>query len=254
MTMPECWRPLSGQGLNLIYAPQGSPVLEYINELRQADVKTNRPDLKAFSKQPGAADSRREISPPADREPVSEQVSVRQVSAVTVASRAVADTRSEPLQSGWAGGLKQPWAQYAAKAKPGRPLLWTYPEAGLDLAGESSKTRSNLIRKIIGALNLPAGSNNFWPHRSRPDTSTSDEREYFFQGLKWLSPSFVLLFGPEALADACPGAEYVKYTFISVQGRLHLILPTLHSLEAEQEFAACLNFLSPFIKSLWRGG
>ncbi|MBQ4132194.1 MAG: hypothetical protein IJD04_00465 [Desulfovibrionaceae bacterium] len=276
LNMPECWRALNSQGLYLVYAPEGSAVREYANRLKRkintskAPVTAVRkhPDIVSPPVSPGGCDTRFPISDNAAATysarggpSASARADIQQTGAETGAapqpdvSRASSAPRPDlPLLPAWLSGLPYPWPLYADKVKPGRALLWTYPEAGLDLAGQGSKERSTLIRKIIGALGLPAGSSNFWPHRSQPEAAAPGENEYFSRGVAWLSPSFVLVFGANTLAAINSELKFAKYTFISVQGRLHLILPDLADLENEREFSACIEFLSRFTRSLLRRG
>lgn len=115
-----------------------------------------------------------------------------------------------------------------------------------------------MIRAIISRLKLPAGSSNFWPHRSRPEEQKDGETGYFRQGLEALNPKFILVFGELALGDISPGTTFKKYTYISFEGRLLLMLPDMSELalqtDASQELDACLVFLSTFAKPLQRGG
>ena len=254
LTTPESWRALNGQGLYLLYAPPGSAMLAAVKALEQA---AGQPPLSA-AKAPGTLNARLRENNPVKIQPRPD-AGIKDLPPEPIATAATArplppTALSFPeagiLPESWFSRLSQPWLQYLPKVRPGRALLWTYPEAGLDLGGKSSKARSTLIKKIIAALQLPAGSNNIWPHRSDPETSLPKERDYFFAGVSWLEPKFVLLFGPETLSAVNPEAVYKKYTFISVQGRLHLLLPPLNALEEEQELAACLLFLTPFTKSI----
>ena len=234
----------------------------------------NRPDARPDAlpapqrEQTGAAPS--SVTRPAPQSSASGSAALPSASA---APASVASTRSSsragrpepasahtPVQTpvhSWSAGFKAPWPAFAAKTQAGRALVWTYPEAALDLSGQSDQAgpeRGALIRKLIGALKLPGGSSNFWPHSSRPGQADPDEQDYFLRGVKHLSPKYVLVFGPESLAAIHPETGYEPYKFVSLYGRLYLLLPPLEALAADSEFTACLEFLSKFTKSLQQRG
>ncbi|GFM38560.1 hypothetical protein [Desulfovibrio psychrotolerans] len=55
------------------------------------------------------------------------------------------------------------WQQIWGKVRVPSPVVWTYWSLGEDLCGTANPERGALLRRIIGALQLPAGSSVFWP-------------------------------------------------------------------------------------------
>lgn len=140
-----------------------------------------------------------------------------------------------------------PWRQVWAKTKPS-PLVWTYPELGSDLLGQSGlhgAPRSEFLRNLIGSLRLPKGSSAFWPlHfalQEGQDTvlsASSDAHEpgtitnevgasaYFQWGLAALRPSALVMLGTSCIADT--GLELTLHTPFTQQihsGLLCILLP-----------------------------
>lgn len=141
-----------------------------------------------------------------------------------------------------------PWREAFAKAAPA-PLLWTYGELALDLAGKGDKARSGFLRAIIGALSLPRGSSVFWPPAVLDETGRpAAEPALFLAGLNLLAPKVVILLGASAIASAAlPLSLNTPYTQQIFQGRLYILLPEFSVLlqgnSAEQ---ACAYLRSAF--------
>lgn len=256
LTVSELLRSWSYQGVEYIFAPEGSPLREFIKPAKAAPSSnaTKMPGPKIIS-DPAASSIRQQAVPPQPKKlgqqfdrpvPVAPAVPAAQCSPVPDSKNAV---------EGFAGSdWPEVWLTYAQKVQAGRPLLWTYPEAGLDLAGQGDKWRSEIIRKVISGLMLPAGSSNFWPHRSQPQAASEGEVGYFLQGISALNPKFILAFGSDTLSGISPETKFKKYTYFSFEERILLMLPNISELATQAELDACLAFLSTFAKPLQRGG
>lgn len=251
LTVPERWRSLTYQGVQYLYAPVGSPLRNFIDTAKSTQqsqplvAKTAIPAKSVVVAQTPPVALKNSLPPLATHHPP------EQKSSSPVSKKA----QSLPRKTGLAEpDWPAPWLSFVEKVQAGRSLLWTYPEAGQDLSGKNDKQRSELIRKIITTLQLPAGSSNFWPHRSDPKNSNEEEKAYFLKGLDSLNPKFILVFGPEALADINPEAEFAKYTYTGFNGRLLLSLPSMDELYTSSDLELCLSFLSTFTKSLQRPG
>ena len=254
LTSSESRRALVCQGVEYLFAPQGSSLRELIESAQEASVK----DASSFSAKEGAAKPVfTEDAPQAlPRQSESPSANVARGEPEGRGQAAPSPAKRPPkAESGDFPGpdWPEPWRSFILKTQPHRPLLWTYPEAGLDLAGKGNKARSELIRGIISALMLPAGSSNFWPHRSGAQKGGEDEIEYFLAGVRKLAPRFILVFGEEALAEVMPEAIFKKYVYVNFEGRLLLILPSMDKLANPAEQEACILFLTPFAKPLQGG-
>lgn len=250
LIIPECWRSLSYQGVHYLYAPEGSSLRKFIGTtkaLQQAQPLAAKPVIPAKFVESAQLSTSSPGSPHAPKySPPKPATNEQKINKIIVQNPPSAQEKLGFAEPDWPAI----WLSFVEKVKAGRALLWTYPEAGQDLSGKGDKQRSDLVRKIITTLNLPAGSSNFWPHRSEPQVSKAEENLYFLKGIDVLNPKFVLVFGPEALADINPEAKFVKHTYINFKGRLLLILPSMDELYTPSDLDVCLSFLSTFTNSL----
>jgi len=127
------------------------------------------------------------------------------------------------------------WQALFARTKPA-PILWTYPELGLDLGGQGCPQRSACLRELIGKLQLPRGSSTFWPlclDAEEDGTQAQVETGLFKDGLLLLEPKVVVLIGPRSvslagLADLAPDRGFDLHTPFTQQiarGMLFVLLP-----------------------------
>ena len=125
------------------------------------------------------------------------------------------------------------------------PVLWTYPELGVDLGGKGDPERSTRLRGLIGALRLPKGTSCFWPLRL-PEESPEDASGQFLAGLGRLRPRAVILLGSESIPMCgAPVALTMPFTQVIHAGRLFLLLPGMAQLVAEPGLCApCVEFLA----------
>ena len=164
--------------------------------------------------------------------------------------QSVKSTPKEPVSLPLLENLPNPWPLFASKSKPGRPLLWTYQELGLDLSGKADPTRSNMIKKIITTLKLPAGSSNFWPHSLPEQTPQGQEfiqkPDFFAQGFAALEPQFLLAFGKPSLEAIIPSTNSLPYSYTNYNNKVLIYLPSLEELEDGQKFRKSIEFLQAF--------
>ena len=161
------------------------------------------------------------------------------------------DTAGDP---GRAGQSRPPWIERQSPAvavDPGlwpeswqallartrsAPILWSYPELGLDLSGRGSSERSACLREIIGKLQLPKGTSTFWPMPA-PEADESGVCEgpprgsLFAEGVRLLQPSVIVLLGIRAVELS--GLELTLRTPFTQQilrGMLFVLLPDFSAL------------------------
>ncbi len=132
--------------------------------------------------------------------------------------------------------------QALARRATSAPLVWTYPELGLDLLGQGSKERSAYLKKLISELALPRGTSAFWPltlPETMPETAPEIESEaaalsdsaFFQAGLQRIKPSTVVIFGASGVAlTGLPLTLHVPFTQQIILGRLFVLLPDFVSL------------------------
>jgi hypothetical protein len=125
------------------------------------------------------------------------------------------------------------------------PVLWTYPELGVDLGGKGDPERSARLRGLIGALRLPKGTSCFWPLRL-PEESPEDAPGQFLAGLGRLRPQAMILLGNESVPMCgLPVALSMPFSQVLHAGRLVLLLPGMAQLVAEPGLCApCIEFLA----------
>ena len=125
------------------------------------------------------------------------------------------------------------WQALFARTKPA-PILWTYPELGIDLGGQGCAQRSACLRELIGKLQLPRGSSTFWPlcldaEHSDAQAQTQGQVGIFKGGMLLLAPKVVVLIGPRT-ASLAGLAElgldlHTPFTQQIVRGMLFVLLP-----------------------------
>lgn len=137
------------------------------------------------------------------------------------------------------------WAAQLGKTQPA-PVLWTYPDLGLDLTGRGSAQRSTLLKHLIGQLHLPRGTSAFWPF-SIPETAAEPalEEALFVSGMKQLHSKVVICFGPESLQHTPYRALRVPAFQEDVaDGRIIMVLPDINSMDPVQPaFRTAVQFL-----------
>lgn len=151
----------------------------------------------------------------------------------------------------------EPWRGQLLKTKPA-PVIWTYHELGLDLAGLGGPSaRGALFRKIIAELNLPKGSSAFWPC-AMPDPAAAEQLALksaptlFTAGLMRLSPLVLILSGKQALADAgLESAKLAPFTQTVIEGKLLVAVPdTADLLHDAAQVGTTVTFLQIVLQSL----
>ena len=149
----------------------------------------------------------------------------------------------------------QGWSSLLDKTRPA-PIVWSYPELGADLMGQGSKKRSQYLRSLIGSLNLPKGSNAFWP-LVLPETVENDNQQsvpglYFKLGLQRLKPKAILFFGMDCLKLSGLSLQFNNYyTQVLYQGILHILLPDFDDLlRKENSLETSRTFLRAMLSSI----
>lgn len=146
-----------------------------------------------------------------------------------------------------------PWRELLAKTPATAPVVWTYWALGLDLSGCAEATRRDTLRRILGALQQPRGSNAFWPV-ALPDTRSDTQPatppdgqtdsvagaqegsepvpapELFLAGVDRIAPRLVVVMGSKALRAFAPELRARPYQQLPWRGRLLIVLPDMDNL------------------------
>lgn len=141
-----------------------------------------------------------------------------------------------------------PWRALLGKTPQPAPVLWTYWALGLDLSGCADAARRDTLRRILGALQQPKGSNAFWPvAMPAPNAdgapvaadgstlSTTDPMSdpgLFLAGVERIAPRLVVVMGSKALRAFAPDLRARPYQQIPWRGRLLIVLPDMDNLIA----------------------
>ncbi|BFR50282.1 hypothetical protein RVX_R33430 [Nitratidesulfovibrio sp. HK-II] len=147
------------------------------------------------------------------------------------------------------------WRDLFARTPQPAPVLWTYWALGLDLSGCADAARRDTLRRILGALQQPKGSNAFWPV-AMPDTPAASlpadaesapdapndapnigpdvvaDTALFLAGLERIAPRLVVVMGSKALRAFAPDLRARPYQQIPWRGRLLIVLPDMDNLIA----------------------
>lgn len=122
------------------------------------------------------------------------------------------------------------WQALFAQTRPA-PVIWTYPELGLDLSGRGSKERSVWLHGSIDKLNWPRGTSAFWPlclgeECCGDEGDVAPEAAVFKAGLHLLQPKVVVLVGARAARLADAGLTLrTPFTSQIVRGMLFVLVP-----------------------------
>lgn len=153
------------------------------------------------------------------------------------------------------------WRSFFAKVRPA-PIVWTYHELGLDLAGGGKTERGTLFRKLIADLRLPKGTSAFWPTASPAvpldhaaavpeDGGLEANGPLFWTGIALLKPKVVVVFGAKALLDM--GLEVETFPLFQQrisEGKLLVHLPDMSLLLADEtRLAPTLSLLRAVLQS-----
>ncbi len=197
----------------------------------------------------GFAGSPQASSAPSARPAVAPSVGERRSAPAKSAARPADAHVSRPAPSAAAAKKPLPALTPARQALVDRtspaPVLWTYPELGVDLGGKGDPERSTRLRGLIGALRLPKGTSCFWPLQL-PEERPEDAPGQFLAGLGRLRPRAVILLGGESVPMCgAPVALTTPFTQVIHAGRLFLLLPGMAQLVAEPGLCApCVEFLA----------
>jgi hypothetical protein len=142
------------------------------------------------------------------------------------------------------------WSALFSKTRAAA-IVWSYPELGADLTGNSDKERGLYLRTLIGALNLPKGSSTFWP-LSLPDDGEDAPGLFFQLGLQLLQPRAVLLFGKESIRQSSLSIPLSSpYTQTILQGVLYILLPDFSTLMSKKEsVTTTCTFLREMLRTI----
>lgn len=96
--------------------------------------------------------------------------------------------------------LEDPWPGFLAKVPPNPRSLWTYWDLGADFSGASDPRRANMLRRLLGALELPKGFVGFWPCTVLEQSGLGGRPQAFLAGLHRIRPVSLVVFGPDCFA------------------------------------------------------
>lgn len=91
-----------------------------------------------------------------------------------------------------------PWRDFHRKVPAGARLFITYPELGMDLAGQGDAARSGFWRTFLPLFQAPKGSFAFWPCALYENGALQPCIPQFHETLSFFSPPVVACFGHAA--------------------------------------------------------
>ncbi|MFP4392484.1 MAG: hypothetical protein ACOC43_05420 [Desulfohalobiaceae bacterium] len=101
--------------------------------------------------------------------------------------------------------LPEPWHRVWSNISSLRcPLIWTYFELGPDLLEPTHNQRLELFSKICGQLEIPNQWIAFWPLAEKGSRDINPRAEIFWQGVAWIKPSYLAVFGQKAMQVLYP--------------------------------------------------
>ncbi|MEZ0574699.1 hypothetical protein [Halodesulfovibrio aestuarii] len=138
------------------------------------------------------------------------------------------------------------WQSYWSKVQIPSPVVWTYWSLGDDLSGHADPKRREVLKKLIGSLNLPRGTSSFWPVAACGEAAgeLTPAPEIFLAGLRRLRPRYSVVFGSKALKSFMPDSTLRPYLFTQFLGHRLIALPDVDYLVKSP------NMLAPVIAYL----
>lgn len=138
------------------------------------------------------------------------------------------------------------WQGYWNKVQIPSPVVWTYWSLGDDLSGHADAKRREILKKLIGSLNLPRGTSSFWPVAASGVVAgdLTPAPEIFLAGLRRLRPRYSVVFGSKALKSFMPDSTLRPYLFTQFLGHRLIALPDVDYLVKSP------NMLAPVVAYL----
>lgn len=150
------------------------------------------------------------------------------------------------------------WREQFGHTKRGR-IVWTYANIGKDLlagrnpdsaesveSAQARARRSQMLRKLLGALKYPAGTHTFWPCQ----LEESLEPEIFWSGVRALGSRGVIILG-EDCATALLGSKASPFTSPIFRGHRAIVLRALEDY-SDQDHESIVSFLRSILAQVVR--
>lgn len=89
------------------------------------------------------------------------------------------------------------WRSLLERTPRSPEVVWTYPSLSRDLGGAADATHRDFLRRLLGDMGMPRGTNAFWPlnvYPYPPDGGENTvEASMFMSGIDILNPDMIIL-------------------------------------------------------------
>lgn len=150
------------------------------------------------------------------------------------------------------------WREQYGHTKRGK-IVWTYADIGKDLlAGrnpdpsesveltQARARRSQMLRKLLGALKYPAGTHTFWPCK----LEDSVQPDLFWSGVRALGSRGVIILGEECAASLL-GSSASPFTSRIFRSHKAIVLRALEDY-SERDHDSIISFLRSILAQIVR--
>lgn len=147
--------------------------------------------------------------------------------------------------------LEDPWKGFLAKIPSYPRTVWTYWELGTDFGGAADQRRSQLLRRLVGALEWPKGSVGFWPCTVLERGVLAAQCKPFLAGIRRIQPPSLVVFGQDRFATLFGSDPHALVT-LSQQVSIFYAPPIVNVLDfAQDQMETLLSRLKQFYSSIF---
>ncbi len=125
------------------------------------------------------------------------------------------------------------WRSLLERTPCSPEVVWTYPSLSRDLGGAAEAAHRNFLRRLLGDMGMPRGTNAFWPLNAYPYPQDGSEHSVdasmFMSGIDALDPDMVVLMCGRAPAELGLGGVGLLMPTV-IRGRRFVVTPHVDDL------------------------
>lgn len=143
------------------------------------------------------------------------------------------------------------WRSLLERTPQTPEVVWTYPSLSRDLGGAAEAAHRDFLRRLLGDMGMPRGTNAFWPLNAYPygedGGESSVDASMFMSGIDVLNPDMVVLMcGRAPMELGLNGLGLLMPTII--RGRRFVVTPHVDDLILQpRRYAQLVTFLKGLI-------
>ena len=143
------------------------------------------------------------------------------------------------------------WQSLLERTPRSPEVVWTYPSLSRDLGGTADSAHRDFLRRLLGDMGMPRGTNAFWPLNVYPyppdGGEDSIDASMFLSGVDVLDPDMVVLMCGKAPTELGLGGLGLLMPTI-IRGRRFVVTPHVDNLILQpRRYAQLVTFLKGLI-------